>query len=226
MEQINRGVVIIYPKQPMLDWVNRTVDTSSPVTMEQLRGDSTAILVPDLDSLEEMADYLDPLKPMLFEMELEAWYCDPTTWPQKRTAELFDIWFELEVHSMVWDAVGAPIVREENGEINLTGTWDVVSSPDFDDDYLHMETAPYVTLHQEGTDVRGEFHIGLIQGSLYGYLDEGRVLFSFEAMDEMEPVNGAGTMTSQGERLGLSLLFHFGDEFTFECVLRDRVDSS
>ncbi len=46
-------------------------------------------------------------------------------------------------------------------------------------------------------------------------------LFSFEAVDEMDPVSGAGTMMLRGERLGFSLLFHFGDEFTFECVLRD-----
>jgi hypothetical protein len=28
--------------------------------------------------------------------------------------------------------------------MNFTGTWDVVSSPDFDDDYLRMEVAPHV----------------------------------------------------------------------------------
>ena len=30
--------------------------------------------------------------------------------------------------------------------MNFTGTWDVVSSPDFDDDYLRMEVAPHVRL--------------------------------------------------------------------------------
>jgi len=37
-------------------------------------------------------------------------------------------------------------------------------------------------------------------------------------MDKMDPVNGAGTMMPQGERLAFKLLFHFGDEFTFECA--------
>ncbi len=27
--------------------------------------------------------------------------------------------------------------------MNFTGIWDVVSSPDFDDDYLRMEVDPY-----------------------------------------------------------------------------------
>jgi hypothetical protein len=103
--------------------------------------------------------------------------------------------------------------------MDIAGTWHVISSPDFDDDYLYMETTPHVTLRQDGARVSGEFHIGLIVGSLAGRMDGDRVLFSFEATDEMEPVNGAGTIALQGGRLTLTLLFHFGDEFTFECEL-------
>ena len=166
MNLINRGVVIIQPKEPLLDWVNRDPTLSSPVSMEYLRQDCTAILVPDLDSLEDMSEYLEPLKPKLFEMELMAWSLDPATWPQEHPKELFDAWFELQVHSMVWDAVDAPVVKEVDEETNLTGTWNVVSSPDFDDDYLYMEVTPYVTLRQEGAVVSGEFHIGLIRVAL------------------------------------------------------------
>jgi hypothetical protein len=109
MELINRGVVIVKPKPPFLEWVNSDPTLSPPVSMEYLQEDCTAILVPDLNSEEEALDYLADLKPLLFEMELEDWNRDPTTWPAKRTNELFDAWFELEVHSMVWDSVGAPI---------------------------------------------------------------------------------------------------------------------
>jgi len=218
MNLINRSVVVVQPKEPFLDWVNRDPTLSSPISMEYLRQDCMTVLVPELGSLEDALDYTETLKPRLFEMELEAWNLNLATWPKERTNELFDAWFEVEVHSMVWDAVGAPVAREENGEIDLTGTWNVVSSPDFDDDYLYMETTPYVTLSQEGADVSGEFHIGLIEGSLSGRLDGDRILFSFEAMDEMDPVNGAGTLVLQGDQLILNLLFHFGDEFTFECT--------
>jgi hypothetical protein len=222
MNLINRGVVVIKPKEPFLDWVNRDPTLSSPVTMEELRQDCMTILVPDLGSLEAALDYVEPLKPRLFEMELEAWDRDPANWPKERTAASFDAWFELEVHSMVWDAVDAPVVKEET--VDLTGTWRVISSPDFDDDYLYMETTPTLTLRQQGTDVSGDFHIGLIAGSLGGRLDGGRVLFSFEAMDDVDPINGAGTITLQGDRLILKLLIHFGDEFTFECVPEENVE--
>jgi hypothetical protein len=49
-------------------------------------------------------------------------------------------------------------------------------------------------------------------------------LFSFEAMDEMDPISGAGTVTLQDDRLIFRLLIHFGDEFTFECVPEENVE--
>jgi hypothetical protein len=88
--------VIVKPKQAMCDWVNRVVP---PVSMDAMQEDCLAILVPDLFSLQDMQDYLEPLKPLLFEMELEAWYLDRKVWPAVRTAQVFDEWFDLEPHS-------------------------------------------------------------------------------------------------------------------------------
>ena len=102
--------------------------------------------------------------------------------------------------------------------MNFTGTWDVVSSPDFDDDYLHMEVAPYVKLRQEGDRVEGEYHLGLQTGGVDGRLEgDDRIVFSFEGMDEMDPVNGAGTAMLKDDRLIFKLMYHYGDEYTFEC---------
>jgi len=105
--------------------------------------------------------------------------------------------------------------------MHFTGTWDVVSSPDFDDDYLHMEGAPYVSLRQVGNRVEGEYQVGLQLGDLDGRLrDDGTVVFSFEGMDEMDEVDGAGTIALAGERLLFTLVYHRGDEFSFECERR------
>jgi hypothetical protein len=52
--------------------------------------------------------------------------------------------------------------------MDVTGVWDVVSSPDFDDDYLGMEVSPYVKLRRVGKRVEGEYHIGLQSGSIDG----------------------------------------------------------
>ena len=105
--------------------------------------------------------------------------------------------------------------------MSFTGTWQVMSSPDFDHDYLCMETTPYITLQQAGDRIDGEYHVGLQTGSIDGRLQSGnQMVFSFDGMDEMDPVNGAGIATIEGDRLTFTLMYHLGDDFTFECQRR------
>ncbi len=105
--------------------------------------------------------------------------------------------------------------------MSFTGIWDVVSSPNFDDDYLRMEVSPYVRLRQEGNSVTGEYHLGLQTGEVDGRLEgDDRIVFSFEGMDEMDPVHGAGMATLQGDRLIFELMYYYGDDFAFECERR------
>jgi hypothetical protein len=101
------------------------------------------------------------------------------------------------------------------------GTWDIVSSPDFDDDYLNEEGPPYIQLRQDGNRIMGEYQIGLQNGTLDGRLQrDGSILFSFEGMDELEEVNGAATVQLQDDRLVLTLMYHQGDDYTFEATRR------
>jgi hypothetical protein len=103
----------------------------------------------------------------------------------------------------------------------VTGAWDVVASPDFDDDYLRMEVSPYVRLRRVGERVEGEYHIDLQSGSIDGRPEaDDRVLFSFEGVDEMDEVSGAGAIALAGERLIFTLTHHNGDDFSFECERR------
>ncbi len=105
--------------------------------------------------------------------------------------------------------------------MRFTGVWDVIASPDFDDDYLRMEVDPSISLEQEGNQVSGEYQVGLQQGTIDGRLqDNTHVFFSFEGNDEMDEVNGAGTLTLNGDRLEFTLKYHQGDDYTFECVRR------
>ena len=39
-------------------------------------------------------------------------------------------------------------------------------------------------------------------------------------MDEMDAVNGAGTITVDNNRLTLTLRYHQGDDYTFEATRR------
>jgi hypothetical protein len=49
----------------------------------------------------------------LFESELSGWYTDPKLWPEPRTLETFDEWFDVEYHSMIVDTIDGEIREEE-----------------------------------------------------------------------------------------------------------------
>jgi hypothetical protein len=97
------------------------------------------------------------------------------------------------------------------------GHWRVISSSDFERESLELETTPYVRVEVDKFAFEGSFHIGLIRGEFDGRLDGKRVLFSFEALDELESVHGAGTMSLINERMEFRLMIFRGDEFTFIC---------
>jgi hypothetical protein len=105
--------------------------------------------------------------------------------------------------------------------MRMIGTWEIVSSADFDDEYLNEQGTPSVRLHQDGDRIVGEYHIGLQTGTLDGRPQrDGSILFSFDGMDETDEVHGAGTATLQDDRLVFTLMYHRGDDYTFEGTRR------
>jgi hypothetical protein len=110
---------------------------------------------------------------------------------------------------------------QEKDRVSVLGTWQVVASPDFDDDVLQADGTPEVTLRQVGDRLVGAYHIGLQTGDLDGGLQaDGSAILSFEGMDEMDPVDGAATAKLDGDRLIFTLMYHQGDNYTFECERR------
>ena len=84
-------------------------------------------------------------------------------------------------------------------------------------DLLEMETTPFVSVEGDKFAFECTFHIRLIRGEFDGRLDGKRVLFSFEAADELEPVHVAGTMSLVDRQMEFRLMFFLGDKFTFIC---------
>lgn len=83
--------------------------------------------------------------------------------------------------------------------MNVTGTWRIVSSPDFDDDDVRMEVEPYVELAQSGNRISGNYHVGLQQGDIDGRIEgEDGASFRLEGMDELEEVHGRGEFRIEG----------------------------
>ncbi|HEX6710428.1 MAG TPA: hypothetical protein VF068_08840 [Rubrobacter sp.] len=105
--------------------------------------------------------------------------------------------------------------------MDFTGTWDVVSSPDFDDEYLRLGGTPYVALCQNGDFVKGEYRIGVQYGTINGGAHSDFVDFHFWGNDEMEDAFGEGEATVDGERLIFELWHYHGDEYTYICERRN-----
>jgi hypothetical protein len=104
MEYVNRSLAIIKPRQPFYDWLKDMPDWDFDLSLETLRVDCTALLLPEFEEPEGAVGYIDEIFERVFEMELASWYEDERVWPQKRSLKMFWEWFDVELHSMVIDA--------------------------------------------------------------------------------------------------------------------------
>jgi hypothetical protein len=172
MEPVNRMVVIIRPEQPFIDWINETPELAltTPVTLEEIQQDCDVVLVPVMDSEEEVDKWLELLKPRLLEMQLESWSEDRVTWPEIRSSQVFDEWCRLEFHSMVWDLADQPIYVEPD---------DFEQEGDLDELYLRQDKAQQKRIRDvlRGIDERDRI---LALDAWSDYLSE-RLEFPFEA---------------------------------------------
>jgi len=113
MYTIDRFVAIIKPKQPFLDWLESLPDWDLDITVEDLRQDSNAYLVPEYDSTDQAMRYIERKHRSIFEWEFWSWYTDETVWPEKLTLSVFRKWFDVEIYEMVIDLLDTHIMREE-----------------------------------------------------------------------------------------------------------------
>ncbi|NEX60044.1 hypothetical protein [Noviherbaspirillum galbum] len=114
---INRHLIVLLPKQPVLDWIMR-VDPMPPagLTLEELRQEQDAFLVSDasLEGIEDAERWVHRRWKMFFELFVGNWYTDESWWPKNRTLKMFKEWFDVQYHSMVWDlAATVPIEHED-----------------------------------------------------------------------------------------------------------------
>lgn len=112
MFQIDRSVAVIKPKQPFVDWANTIIDEKEKYSMADFRTDCSVILLPVVDSDEHANEILKNMYKDVFELELSSWIVDEEMWPDNITYQLFLEWFDVELHSMVFDSLKAGIEKE------------------------------------------------------------------------------------------------------------------
>lgn len=103
MIELDRMALLIKPKTAFLDWINQISEEKT--TLNALRENCTILLVPLLENDKELQQYIHGSYHSLFTQELASWCDDDTLWPQNRTITLFNQFFDVEVHSFVYDGV-------------------------------------------------------------------------------------------------------------------------
>ena len=101
MKVINRGVVIVKPKQPFLDWLGSLPDPAD-TTLEYLREDSTVFLIPGSNP-EDFDHWLERNYSILFEQQLAGWWTGEADWPSMRDLHTFRAWFDVDIHTLAID---------------------------------------------------------------------------------------------------------------------------
>ena len=102
MREINRGLMVVKPKQPFLDWV-QSLDEGGDLELKDLHDDASAYLVPEWEMDDDRLKILEWCAEYVFEQELWSWYTDEDLWPLQRDADTFLLWFDIEFHSLVFD---------------------------------------------------------------------------------------------------------------------------
>ena len=98
---VNRGVIVVKPRQPYVDWASDCDDLPTKASLKDLRIDCTTYLVPDWYDDEEFERVLKRHSRFIFENELAGWTTDESTWPKRRGYKTFREWFDIEHHSVV-----------------------------------------------------------------------------------------------------------------------------
>jgi hypothetical protein len=107
---LNRGVVVVRPKQPYLDWAARLDDSG---IVPDPNDEQTIYLIPSFDDEEEAWKILEKMHPSIFENELYEWHTDEGAWPKDRDFAMFKAWFEIKVYSVVEDLCDYEIFDED-----------------------------------------------------------------------------------------------------------------
>lgn len=113
MYLIDRAVAVVRLKQPFVDWVNSIEKPYGKLTVEKMNTESHVYLIPEHDTQQELELIIQDLYRDIFEIEIQSFCRDKSLWPKNRDYKTFLEWFDIQVHSMVFDPYDDEILKEE-----------------------------------------------------------------------------------------------------------------
>ncbi len=106
-EIIDASILILKPKQLLIDWVNEQLsqDGLPTKTLETYDDECgpTTYLIPDFEDLPKAKRWLKKHYLTLFEEALSGWTLDENDWPEDLSYMTFTQWFGFEFNLMVFD---------------------------------------------------------------------------------------------------------------------------
>jgi len=108
MSEVNRCIAITMAKQPFIDWIKSLPDPTD-ITIDEINLDNTAYLLPEHEDTGESLDIIEHYYEIIFEEQLASWWADEKDWPENRDFNTFLKWFDVRLHSTVYDLVDAPL---------------------------------------------------------------------------------------------------------------------
>jgi hypothetical protein len=113
---VNRAALLLRYKEPAVRWINNAdpSPTNAPLSLARINEERTVYLIRDAtgDSPQTLQRWLKANYETLFEIELESWHTEPSLWPANRTFQLFQEWFDTELHTVLLDTVGTDIIDD------------------------------------------------------------------------------------------------------------------
>ena len=101
-------------KQPYLNWVNSLDPTQSGSwTLEQLNEDNDTFMIPQFVDPRDSVKWVEERWHILFDNVLFNWDTDETVWPEGKSLKMFHEWFDVQIHSLVWDMANEPLAVED-----------------------------------------------------------------------------------------------------------------
>ena len=113
MIAVNRTAIVGMPDQAFLNWLQPPDPASGGLSVEDLRREPAACLLPECGNEEEARGHLEGVCGEVFEEQLDCWYRVPSSWPSRHDPHAFDCRFEWSFDSMVAALRNAPLYHAE-----------------------------------------------------------------------------------------------------------------
>ena len=106
----NRLLVLLHPREPFSVWARQFKEPGEGNTeVEAASQRPFSFMVPLFEFESDTWAWLEDNYVLLFETALWAWAHERNRWPEDRSWDLFNEWFEVEMLDAPWDVVAEPL---------------------------------------------------------------------------------------------------------------------